>query len=164
MYHLVIKKMNKKITGIFILTLVLSISMLGNASPMNNVDPETPEIPTITGPSIVVGVVNHCYNYTITSSDPQNDDIYFVVRTSDCPAILKTDWFKSGGTLKFNHCWGDFYQNTNTFKIHAKAVDSKGHESGWGELVVKPPMVKDISFPFSFLKQIIRTLLNRLIL
>ena len=154
----------RKIIGIFILTLVLSISMLGNASLLNNVDPETPEIPTITGPSIGVGVVNQCYNYTITSSDPQNDDIYFVVRTSDYPAILETDWFKSGGTLKFNHCWGDFYQNINPLTIHAKAVDSKGHESGWGEFVVKPPMVKDISFPFLFVKQIFRTLLNRLIL
>ncbi len=124
----------RKIIGIFILTLVLSISMLGNASLMNNVDPETPEIPTITGPS--TGVLYKNYNYNITSSDPQNDDIYFVVRCSGCPSIFKTDWFKSGGTLKFNHCWCDFYQNINPFIINAKAIDSKGHESGWAKFEV----------------------------
>jgi hypothetical protein len=60
----------RKIIGIFILTLVLSLSTFCNASLINNADPEAPEIPTITGPPIVVGILYHCYNYNITTSDP----------------------------------------------------------------------------------------------
>ena len=152
----------RKIIGIFILTLVIYLPTLCNASLMNNVDPETPQIPTITGPSS--GELYKKYTYSITTSDPQHDDIYFVIRCSGCPSIFNTDWFKSGGTLKFNQCWCDFYQNTNPFIISAKAIDSKGHESGWAKFEVNITNLHNDSFPFSFVKQIFRTLLNRLIL
>jgi len=122
--------MNKKIIGIFILIHFLSLSILCNATLITNSDPESPEIPTITGPS--TGEIDQKYYYNISTTDPQNDDIHFIIICSDCPAaIFKSEWFKSGETLKYNHCWCCFYQKSNPFKIYAKAIDNKGYESGY---------------------------------
>ena len=138
--------MGKIIIGIFILTLILSLSLFGNATLINNTDPETPEIPTITGKS--TGKLEQKYYYNITTTDPQNDEIYFYIMCSDCNAIFKSEWLKSGDTFMYSHCWCCFYQTSNPFIIRAKAIDSKGYESDWGEFQVIISNIKDISFQF----------------
>lgn len=154
--------MKKKILGIFILTLVLSFSILCNVPHIQAivVDSETPEIPTISGPSNAE--LYHCYNYNITTSDPQNDDVFFIVVCSDNTLIYQSDWYKSGETLIFNHCWDDLYGSSNHSIIRAKAIDSKGYESDWGTFDVQMKNIKDITIWFSFIKQIFRILLERL--
>jgi hypothetical protein len=139
--------MSKIIIGIFILTLILSLSLFGNAALITNADPEPPEIPTITGNS--TGELERKYYYNITTTDPQNDDIYFVIMCSDCPTVIKTEWFKSGEKFMFSHCWCCFYQTSNPFIIRAKAIDSKGYESDWGEFQVTISKNKaSLSTPF----------------
>jgi hypothetical protein len=138
--------MSKIIIGIFILALIFSLSIFGNATLINILDPETPEVPTITGQS--TGKLGQKYYYNITTTDPQDDDIYFNIRCSDCNAIFNSEWFKSGEKYMFSHCWSCFYQLSNPFYIRAKAIDSKGYESDWGEFQVIISNVKDKSFPF----------------
>ena len=139
--------------------LVLTLSIFCEGSLIINNDPEAPEIPTITG--MESGEVGQEYCYNITTSDPQNDDIYFVIRCSDCPTIYSTEYIKSGETQVFNHCWCCFYQKSNPFVIRAKAVDVKGYESDWGEFEVNLTNITFKSYSFSFINQILRVFLNR---
>lgn len=148
-----------KIIIVFILMQVLTLSIFCEGAFIINDDPEAPEIPTITG--LDSGEVGKEYCYNITTSDPQNDDICFVIRCSDCPTIYDTEYIKSGEILMFNHSWCCFYQKSNPFVIHAKAIDIKGYESDWGKFEINLTNITKKSYSFSFINQILRVFLNR---
>lgn len=152
----------RKIIIVFILMQVLTLSIFCKGALIINNDPEAPEIPIITG--LESGEVGQEYCYNITTSDPQNDDVYFIIRCSDCPAIYDTEYIKSGETLMFNHCWCCFYQKSNPFVIRAKAIDVKGYESDWGEFEVNLTNITIKSCSFSFINQIFRVLSDCFIL
>jgi hypothetical protein len=136
--------MENKIVGICIITLLILLTIGGSAK-MIIKNQEEPEIPIITGNS--EGKLYHDYEYFITSIDPQNDDIYYVVRCSDCPSIYLSDFKKSGEPLSFHHCWCDFYQTSNPFKIYARAVDTNGYQSDWGTFEITIENCKERSLP-----------------
>jgi hypothetical protein len=115
---------------VFLIAMLFISTIAPSAYTLSVTNPENPEKPTITGPTN--GKLYEEYEYTITSEDPQNDDICYIVRCSDCPSIFQSEWFESGETMMFHHCWYDFYQKSGPFKILAKAVDSHGFESEWG--------------------------------
>ena len=135
----------RKIIKLIILMLVTS-TLSTTALSIKLTDPETPEIPIITGPTEAEFYTQ--YNYTITSNDPQNDDIYYKVRCSDCPSILQTEYFESGEIIPFQHCWCDYYQKCGPFTIRAKAIDEYGHESEWGSFEIQCNRQIELS-PFS---------------
>ncbi len=139
--------MNKKIIGIFILTLFLSLSIFGNAALITNANPEKSEIsifsfsevytddqspstPIITGPC--EAKLDQICNYTIVSIDPQDDDIFYEIRYSDAPNLIIEDGpYLSGISITVSHYWWTYYQNSNPFCIRVRARDIDGHTSDW---------------------------------
>ena len=128
--------MNKKIVGIFFLTLMITpiLTVSANTESENVID-KSPSTPIIEGPKSV-DIGETCF-YTVVSTDPQGDDLFYEIRYSDDPSLeLRSGSYKSGEKITFAHCWDDFYQDINPFFVKVKAVDENGNESAWGELEV----------------------------
>ena len=106
-----------------------------------------PNTPTITGPiKVKTGVLT---NYTIVTTDPDGDNIYYVVYYligSDGYISYTIGPYKSGEEAVTQICWDDKGIHT----IRVKAIDGAGLESDWGTLDVTVPMT--ISFNSLFLK------------
>ncbi len=92
-----------------------------------------PTIPTITGESS--GKIKQLYNYTICSTDTENENISYYVDWGD---ETNTGWigpFPSSQQQTVNHTWN----KKGTYTIKAKARDSHEQESDWGTLSVTMP-------------------------
>jgi hypothetical protein len=110
------------------------LNVAATNEPKNMIN-QSPTKPMIEGPTTAkIGVT--CF-YTVISSDPQGDDLYYEVQYSDDPSLnIRGGPFKSGEKITFAHCWDDFYQDYNPFVIKVKAVDEDDHESEWGKLEI----------------------------
>lgn len=100
-----------------------------------------PSIPIITGTEN--GKVRHRYDYTIVSTDPENDNISYYVDWGDDKT---TDWIgpcDSGEEIIQSHLW----LVRGTYEVKVKARDDHGMESDWGTLSVTMPY-KLSQFPF----------------
>jgi outer membrane protein assembly factor BamB len=99
------------------------------------INEQPPSAPTITGTTN--GKIKTNYEYTITSTDPEGNNISYYVDWGDG---THTGWigpFNSGHELTVNHTWN----KRGTYTIKAKAVDNYSAESGWGTLSVTMPLV-----------------------
>jgi outer membrane protein assembly factor BamB len=99
-----------------------------------------PSTPTITGTEN--GKVRHKYDYTIVSSDPEEDNISYYVDWGDGKT---TDWigpYDSGEETIQSHTW----LIRGTYEVKVKARDGHGMESDWGILSVTMPY--EPQFPF----------------
>jgi len=104
------------------------------AVPVSAFDQE-PSTPNIEGPC-EVEIGEMCF-YTVSSTDPQGDDIFYEIRYSDDPSIkLRSERCKSGETITFPHCWDVVYQDYNPFVIQVMAIDEYDHESNWSRFEV----------------------------
>jgi len=99
-------------------------------------------------PPDIIGVTNGTkgeeYSYTIVSTDPNGDDIYYYIEWGDGQI---EDWFgpyPSGETAIAKHIW----EEQGTYTIRAKAKDTNGFESDWAELEVSMPRNRAINTPF----------------
>ena len=84
-----------------------------------------PDSPNIIGPT--TGVVGIEYEYTIETTDPEDEDIYYYVEWDDG---TNTDWigpYPSGEILTVNHTW----TSPDNYNIRAKAKDINDDESEW---------------------------------
>jgi hypothetical protein len=84
-----------------------------------------PNIPYITGPSL--GGVGTQYKYTVSSTDPDGDDIFYFIDWDDGDTSGWIGPYPSGEISKINHTWdskGEYY-------IKAKAKDIYNDESFW---------------------------------
>jgi hypothetical protein len=128
--------MKGKIAAIFVLTLLIAPILNAAAYEIeeNNLD-QVPSTPIIDGPC-EAEIGETCF-YTVTSTDPQGDDLFYVIRYSDDPSIkLRDGPFKSGEIITFPHCWDVVYQDYNPFVIQVMAIDEYDHESDWGRFEV----------------------------
>jgi hypothetical protein len=99
-----------------------------------------PDPPTITGPTS--GKIKVATTYTFTTSDPEDDDLYFYVDWGD---LTNSGWIGPGDTLDLSHTW----QKKGTYTIKAKAKDSLGAESNWTSYPVTMPYSYNLAFkPF----------------
>ncbi len=119
--------MEKKLILIFIIIMltipIFSINAISN-------DNETPTKPIIIGPCETK--LHKTCNYTIWSSDPQGDQIFYEVKYIDDPmAIIEIGPYLSGISIKLPHCWCTYYHNYNPFVIKVRARDIHGHTSNW---------------------------------
>ena len=89
------------------------------------------------------------YDYTITTTDPDGDEIYYWILWYDgCPGVTWDGPYYSGEEVIKNNSW-----NANgeyTIKVKAKDVD--GLESEWVTLKVTMPKTRPINGfnPFLF--------------
>jgi outer membrane protein assembly factor BamB len=98
---------------------------------MNDTKPATP---SITGDEN--GHVRRKHDYTIVSSDPDNDNISYYIDWGDGKS---TDWTTptpSDQAIILSHTW----QKKGTYTVKAKARDGHGMESNWGTLSITMPL------------------------
>jgi hypothetical protein len=99
-----------------------------------------PNAPMIDGPSN--GKTNIAYQWNFTSTDPNDDDIFYYIDWGD---DSNTGWslaYKSGQTMPKSHS----YSSKGTYTISAKTKDIYGAESNWTTLPITMPYSNDISF------------------
>lgn len=106
----------------------LHVVMVGRANQSSQNNP--PLAPTLSGPSS--GLINVLYNYTLVTTDPDGDDVYYYVDWSDGTNSGWVGPFPSGMMVTLNHTW----THAGSFTIKAKAKDPAGLESAWTPLVM----------------------------
>ena len=107
---------------------------------IESIPDEPPSKPTITG--LVKSTVRQKHNYTISSTDPEQDNISYYINWGDGQI---TDWigpYMSGEEIIQTHIW----TKRGTYIIQVKARDGHGLESDWGTLTVTMPY--EPQFPF----------------
>ena len=120
------------------------------------VEDEAPERPVITGPNVVIG--GREYDFTFTATDPEGQDVWYLIDWGDGE---KTEWlgpYSSGETMVLGHVWyhkGDYF-------IKAWAKDFCGKQSGQGNHKVFVPISKTRTQTFADI--LARILLTRPIL
>lgn len=92
-----------------------------------------PDTPVITGPTS--GVIGREYAYTVSTADPDGDDISYYIDWGDGSATGWTSTISSGETITASHVWSE----KATYTVKAKAKDVYGAESDWGHLQVSMP-------------------------
>jgi len=100
-----------------------------------------PTAPVITGPA--GGLVNLELSYSLSSTDPDGDQVQFLVDWGDGNNAT-TGFVASGAQASSKHTWA----SVGNFTLKAKAKDATGLESTWASVVVqvvakddKPPVI-----------------------
>jgi hypothetical protein len=91
-----------------------------------------PNTPTITGETN--GRVRTLYDYTITTIDPNQDNVTYEIDWGD-NTTQTTDLYESGEEIIIPHIWGI----ERTYSVRVKAIDEHHAESDWAILTVTMP-------------------------
>ncbi len=103
-----------------------------------------PSIPTINGEN--KGKVGEEYQYTVNTTDIDQDDIYYYVNWSDNTPDQLAGPYDSGEAALLNHVWSE----KGTYTVKVKARDKYNTESDWAILTV--------TMPYSFDKPLLQFL------
>ena len=99
-----------------------------------------PEIPDINGPK--TGKPGVQYNYTITSTDPDENDIVYCFSWGDDTGELCIGPYQSGEEVTISHIWVE----NGTYTISVKASDILGAESDYATFTVKISMSRSLVY------------------
>ena len=105
-------------------------------------DPNAPQAPTITGETD--GKAGVEYEYTFSSTDPNDDDVFYNIEWGDGEVI---DWigpYDSGEEVIVSHTWDE----QDTYTIKARAKDTNNLWGPWGELEVSMPVNQQSAHPW----------------
>ena len=97
--------------------------------------------PTISGP--LKGLPGVDYNFTFSSTDPENEDVELLIDWGDG---TNTGWlgpYVSSTEITLNHNWS----TKETYPVKAKAKDTNGNESEWAIHNIKIPRSMPIKNP-----------------
>jgi hypothetical protein len=114
-----------------------------------------PVTPTIQGPAR--GKLFVEYNFTFSATDPDLDDVLYLIDWGDNSTSGWLGPFGSGIEASASHNWSQ----KGTYSVKVKAKDTKGAESEWGLLPIRIPFSFDLSvhpflrwfserFPYAF--------------
>ena len=120
-----------------------SLFVTGELSPA----PDKPDKPD--GP--ISGIPDNAYTYTTSTTDPNEDQIYYKFDWGD---NTYSDWlgpYPSGDKCEATYTW----TARGNYKIKVKAMDDQEHESDWSDpLIISMPKNKIINRPIlNFLQQ-----------
>lgn len=115
--------------------LVIDISVTNNEELPNT----APNIPTIAGPS--KAKTGEDIEFTITGSDPDGDNMYFILDWGDESEEETIGPYPSDQDIKVTHNWAE----DGIYIVRVKARDLDGAESDWNTLKVTTPKSKLIS-------------------
>jgi len=101
----------------------LHIAMVGHVNQSSQNNP--PAAPSLSGPS--QGTSGILYNYTVSATDVDGDDVFYLIDWGDQTTTGWAGPFPSGTSMTFNHSWA----LKGTYAIKARAKDSPGLESSW---------------------------------
>jgi outer membrane protein assembly factor BamB len=103
-----------------------------------NTPPETPPAPD--GP--VSGTTHVEYSFTATTTDPQDDSIFYLFSWGDGTNSSWLGPYPSGSTVNASHAWA----TVGNYSITVKAKDTSGLESGWSPAhaidIIEAPILK----------------------
>ena len=119
----------------------------GNIHAFGIPDPNAPLAPSITGE--IKGEAGVEYDYTFSTIDPNEDDIFFNIEWGDGST---EDWFgpyDSGEEVVVSHNWSV----EGNYTIKARAKDTDNLWGPWGELEVAMP-VNQQSYSFPLLQRL----------
>jgi len=110
----------------------------GSAAILIKLSPENqaPSLPDVVGETN--GKPGTLYPYTFTSTDPDGDQVSYYIEWDDGDITNWTSFQPSGDPYSESHTWAKM----GTYIIRAKAKDTDGYESEWGELTVTIPRNK----------------------
>ncbi len=97
------------------------------------IESTAPNTPDITGPTS--GKINTQHTYTLTTTDPEGEDVSFTVDWGDGTTSGWSSFINSGDSLQLSHSWSQ----ENRYNIKVKAKDINGLESQWRTLEVSMP-------------------------
>jgi hypothetical protein len=97
-----------------------------------------PTIPVISGQNN--GRVGEQYQYTVNTTDIDQDDVYYYVNWSDNTSDQLIGPYHSGEDAKLSHIWSE----KGTYSVKVKARDIYGAESDWAVLQVTMPKTSNI--------------------
>jgi hypothetical protein len=122
---------------------------------------DKPNNPSIDGPN--KGSPRIEYTYTISGTDPDNDDLEFYIQWGDDNCEEWIGPYLSGEEFTINHSW----DSQDTYFIKVKARDIYDEESSWVTITINIPRTKgyDLLFiklleRFSFSFRFFKNLLN----
>jgi hypothetical protein len=93
------------------------------AAPLINNPPNTPDQPT--GPA--KGIVGTNYTYSTQATDPNNDNIYYLLDWGDGTNTSWLGLYASGAPVSATHSWPSF----GIYNVQAKAKDIHNAVSAW---------------------------------
>jgi hypothetical protein len=115
---------------------------------------QPPNVPTVNGETS--GTVNEEYIYSASTTDPDEDQLFYIFDWGDGEL---SDWIgplDSGDTAEAGYIWTE----KGNYEIRVKAKDEYGAQSDWSDpLVVTMPRGK-ITFSNTFIKHIFEQFLN----
>ncbi len=94
---------------------------------MNSGGNNPPSAPLIDGPTS--GDPGIEYNYTFVSTDPEDDDVYYLIDWGDGTTSGWIGPYPSGQIVEISHEWSE----PGVYYIRAKARDIHGDESDWSD-------------------------------
>jgi outer membrane protein assembly factor BamB len=108
-----------------------------------DIKPDSPSTPTIDGKTN--GKVGKNYKYTVSSNDPNGDDVYYYVSWGDGTLGEWIGPFSSDEEVTISHKWSE----KGVYDIRIVAKDTNGLLSGMGTLEITMPYSFNIPFlPF----------------
>ncbi|MFO7678266.1 MAG: IPT/TIG domain-containing protein [Thermoplasmatota archaeon] len=108
----------------------------------NSTENQPPDAPFIQGETN--GKIQTLYNYTFSTLDPDNDNVYYFIDWGDG---INTGWigpYASGEQIIQSHMWSQ----RGDYEIKAMAKDIHGDVSEWGILPVSMPVIHTNMFYF----------------
>lgn len=102
---------------------------------------QPPGTPSIIGKN--KGTAGKEYEYTVQTTDPEGDNLYYRIDVFDGEESEPTEWqgpYASGTKMSFNYTW----QTKGNYSISVQAKDEKEAESGWGSMDVTMPIIKSV--------------------
>ena len=97
-----------------------------------------PETPTIDGP--VTGTVGEELFYTFSTTDPEDDQVYYYIEWGDDDVVEWDGPYNSGDDVALSHV----YTSKKTYQLRVKAKDTFDFESNWKTLEVSIPRSRSI--------------------
>lgn len=101
----------------------MHVAMVGHVNDSSQNNP--PAAPSLSGPT--QGFSGISYNYTVSATDVDGDQIFYLVDWGDQTSSQWVGPFASGTPVTLNHSW----DLKGTYAVTARAKDSHGMESSW---------------------------------
>jgi hypothetical protein len=118
-----------------------------------SIDNGPPAVPSIDGPSN--GKPNTEYDYAISSTDPESENVYYYVDWGDGSSESDLGPYSSGEIITKRHKW----TGEEVYTIRVKAKDTNGLESDWSTFEMSTPVTREN--PRTIGIQIIERILER---
>ena len=99
-------------------------------------DNDAPDNPTVDGSS--QGRVGEKQEFTVSTNDPEGDDVYYYVDWGDGTSDVWVGPYASGDDITVEHTFSE----KNDYTIRVKAKDIYDSETDWTELVFSAPKTK----------------------